>query len=47
MDPLENPKADYIKGAFYWHIDGTMLHTPIFASVMSSRRLSTTGQTEL
>jgi alpha-ketoglutarate-dependent taurine dioxygenase len=47
MDPLENPKADYIKGAFYWHIDGTMLHTPIFASVMSSRRLSTTGgQTE-
>jgi alpha-ketoglutarate-dependent taurine dioxygenase len=47
MDPLENPKADYIKGAFYWHIDGTMLQTPIFASVMSSRRLSTTGgQTE-
>lgn len=47
MDPLENPKADYIKGAFYWHIDGTMLKTPIFASVMSSRRLSETGgQTE-
>ncbi len=47
MDPLENPKADYIKGAFYWHIDGTMLSTPIFASVMSSRRLSETGgQTE-
>ncbi len=47
MDPLENPKADYIKGAFYWHIDGTMLRTPIFASVMSSRRLSETGgQTE-
>lgn len=43
MDPLENPKADYIKGAFYWHIDGTMLHIPIFASVMSSRRLSETG----
>lgn len=47
MDPRENPKADYIKGAFYWHIDGTMLKTPIFASVMSSRRLSETGgQTE-
>lgn len=47
MDPLENPRADYIKGAFYWHIDGTMLHTPIFASVMSARRLSQTGgQTE-
>jgi len=47
MDPIENPRAEYIKGAFYWHIDGTMLHTPIFASVMSSRRLSETGgQTE-
>ena len=47
MDPLENPNADYIKGAFYWHIDGTMLDIPVFASVMSSRRLSATGgQTE-
>jgi len=47
MDPLENPKADYIKGAFFWHIDGTMLEVPIFASVMSARRLSATGgQTE-
>lgn len=47
MDPNENPRAEYIKGAFYWHIDGTMLNTPIFASVMSSRKLSETGgQTE-
>jgi len=47
MDPLENPKAEYIKGAFFWHIDGTMVDIPIFASVMSSRRLSETGgQTE-
>lgn len=47
MDPTENPKAEYIKGAFYWHIDGTMLDIPIFASVMSARRLSETGgQTE-
>ena len=47
MDPLENPNAAYIKGAFFWHIDGTMLDIPIFASVMSSRRLSTVGgQTE-
>ncbi len=43
MDPLENPKAEYIKGAFYWHIDGTMLDIPLFASVMSARRLSETG----
>jgi alpha-ketoglutarate-dependent taurine dioxygenase len=47
MDPLENPKADYIKGAFYWHIDGTMLDVPSFASIMSPRRLSESGgQTE-
>lgn len=47
MDPLENPKAGYIRGAFYWHIDGTMLDIPIFASIMSSKRLSETGgQTE-
>lgn len=47
MDPLENPKAEYIKGAFYWHIDGTMLEVPSFASLMSPRRLSDTGgQTE-
>ena len=43
MDPLENPNADYIKGAFYWHIDGTMSEVPIFASVMSAKRLSPTG----
>ena len=47
MDPLENPNADYIQGAFYWHIDGTMIDMPIFASIMSSRRLSPVGgQTE-
>ena len=47
MDPTENPQADYLKGAFFWHIDGTMADVPIFASMMSSRRLSPTGgQTE-
>ena len=24
MDPKVNPVAEYTKGAFYWHIDGTM-----------------------
>ena len=47
MDPLENPLFAYTKGAFYWHIDGTMSDTPIFASVMSCRRKSEVGgQTE-
>jgi alpha-ketoglutarate-dependent taurine dioxygenase len=47
MDPKVNPVAEYVKGAFYWHIDGTMAQVPIFASIMSSRRLSPVGgQTE-
>ncbi len=43
MDPLENPLFAYTKGAFYWHIDGTMSDVPIFASIMSCRRKSPVG----
>ncbi|MDG2002419.1 MAG: TauD/TfdA family dioxygenase [Novosphingobium sp.] len=43
MDPKVNPNADYLKGAFFWHIDGTMSEMPILASIMSSRSLSKTG----
>lgn len=48
MDESINPNADYLKGAFYWHIDGTMAKMPILASIMSSRKLSApgTGDTE-
>ena len=48
MDETINPIASYLKGAFYWHIDGTMSEIPILASIMSSRALSApgTGQTE-
>ena len=43
MDPNENDKAEYLKGAFFWHIDGTMSETPILASIMSARRLAPSG----
>lgn len=43
MDPTENSKVAYLKGAFFWHIDGTMSETPILASIMSGRRLSPVG----
>ncbi len=43
MDPKVNPNADYLKGAFYWHIDGTMSQKPILGSIMSSRSLSKEG----
>ena len=43
MDPTENSMAEYLKGAFFWHIDGTMSAMPIFASIMSAKRLSPVG----
>jgi alpha-ketoglutarate-dependent taurine dioxygenase len=43
MDSSINPIAEYLKGAFFWHIDGTMSEKPILASMMSSRRLSPEG----
>ena len=43
MDTSKNEGADYLKGAFYWHIDGTNLEVPIFASIMSAHALSETG----
>ncbi len=43
MDESINPVASYLKGAFFWHLDGTMSEKPILASIMSSRRLPETG----
>ena len=43
MDTAVNPNADYLKGAFYWHIDGTMSQRPILASIMSARALAKEG----
>jgi alpha-ketoglutarate-dependent taurine dioxygenase len=43
MDERINPIASYLKGAFYWHIDGTMSAKPILASIMSARALASEG----
>ncbi len=43
MDARINPIADYLKGAFYWHLDGTMSDKPILASIMSARSLAKVG----
>lgn len=43
MDATVNPLADYLKGAFFWHIDGTMSAMPILASIMSARSLAPEG----
>ncbi|WP_372809880.1 TauD/TfdA dioxygenase family protein [Litorivivens sp.] len=43
LDTKENPQADYLKGAFFWHIDGTTLDVPILASILRAKKLSETG----
>ena len=43
MDPKINPNASYLRGAFFWHIDGTMSDMPILASIMSARSLAKQG----
>jgi alpha-ketoglutarate-dependent taurine dioxygenase len=43
MDESINPIANYLKGAFFWHIDGTMSDKPILASIMSARALAPVG----
>jgi alpha-ketoglutarate-dependent taurine dioxygenase len=43
MDESINPIASYLKGAFFWHIDGTMSDVPILASIMSARALAPEG----
>ena len=39
LDTKVNEQADYLKGSFYWHIDGTMNSVPILASLLSSKVL--------
>ena len=47
LDKKLNAGADYLRGSFLWHLDGTHDEVPIFASLLSGRRLSLTGgQTE-
>jgi alpha-ketoglutarate-dependent taurine dioxygenase len=43
IDPAENPMGDYIRGAFYWHIDGTMLDVPIGYATLTAQRLAPVG----
>jgi len=43
LDTSANARSDYLKGSWYWHIDGTMNKVPILASLLSSKVLSPTG----
>jgi len=47
LDKKENPRADYLKGSFLWHIDGTHDNVPPFATLLTGLVLSEEGgQTE-
>ena len=47
LDKKENQRADYLKGSFLWHIDGTHDAIPPFASLLTGHVLSEMGgQTE-
>ena len=47
LDKNVSAGADYLKGSFLWHIDGTHDDVPVFGSLLSGRRLSAIGgQTE-
>lgn len=43
LDKRTNAHADYLKGSFNWHIDGTHDDIPPFATLLTARRLSNTG----
>jgi alpha-ketoglutarate-dependent taurine dioxygenase len=43
LDKNINPGAEYLKGTFYWHIDGATDDVPTRASLLSARRLSAKG----
>lgn len=43
LDKRVTATADYLKGTFFWHIDGTVDEVPTRASLLSARRLSATG----
>jgi alpha-ketoglutarate-dependent taurine dioxygenase len=43
LDPKMNPRAEYLKGSLYWHVDGTMNKVPIRGSILTSKVLPTWG----
>lgn len=43
LDTKLNEQADYLKGAFYWHMDGATLEVPILASLLNGKQPSATG----
>jgi len=43
LDPAVNPAAEYLKGTFHWHIDGTTDEIPIKATTLTARHVAMVG----
>ncbi|MGF7238665.1 MAG: TauD/TfdA dioxygenase family protein [Frankia sp.] len=43
LDPTKNPAAEYLKGTFYWHIDGTTDDVPTKATTLTARHVAMVG----
>jgi len=43
LDPEKSSGVDYLKGAFYWHFDGTIQPMPVLASLLTAKVLAPTG----
>jgi alpha-ketoglutarate-dependent taurine dioxygenase len=43
LDPKQNRAAEYLKGTFFWHIDGSTDDIPTRASLLSARSIAAEG----
>ncbi|MFC5753161.1 TauD/TfdA dioxygenase family protein [Actinomadura rugatobispora] len=43
LDPSKNPTAEYLKGTFHWHLDGTSDEVPIKATTLTARHVAMVG----
>lgn len=43
LDPSKNPAAEYLKGTFHWHLDGTTDEIPIKATMLTARHVAMVG----
>jgi alpha-ketoglutarate-dependent taurine dioxygenase len=43
LDPSRNPAAAYLKGTFWWHIDGCTDDIPIMATMLSAHEVAEAG----
>ena len=43
LDPGKNPAAAYLRGTFFWHIDGATDDTPNMATMLNARAVAESG----